>query len=176
MPERFDWCRVGISEHLLHPVVASQLPEVSPTCTENPQRSTYPYTAAGRLCHPRIDFLQTTRHFFCGQSAMDARDFPIYMHRRSLNTHTHVVGFCGHCDNSIARWLSQAQKKIDELTSLDRALYEAGRVHFEKVCPAGGAHRTARKSAVCSRHAIRIPRPCCRFVSFCFFVADLSQG
>ena len=31
--------------------------------------------------------------------------------------------------------VSQAQNKIDGLTNLDRALYEAGKDHYEKVCP-----------------------------------------
>ena len=36
----------------------------------------------------------------------------------------------------ISLWSSQAQNKIDEMTRLDREIYEAGRIHFEKVGPA----------------------------------------
>ena len=36
-------------------------------------------------------------------------------------------------DYRISLWSSQAQNKIDEMTRLDREIYEAGRIHFEKV-------------------------------------------
>lgn len=45
---------------------------------------------------------------------------------------------------SIALWLSQAQNKIDEITGMDKAIYEAGRIQFEKVRPRGPAPRVAK--------------------------------